>query len=280
MLFSYHTHSEYCDGRVSARKMAETAAQAGYSILGFSSHAPLPFETDWNMKWDQLESYCTTISSLASEWENKNLVILTGLEVDFISGLVSPADAAYSRTDIDYRIGSVHYITGLPGGVFTVDEPKDEFETHLKTATGGDAKPMWKEYYHTMIAMIEHGGFDIIGHFDIVKKNNENECWFDEEDPAYIDAAFEAVDAAGKAGCIAEINTGGIARGKISTTYPSKTILSRMQRSGVRLTLGDDAHDPSHLARYQRLALDAALAAGYKSIWYLDKERAWKELGI
>ena len=186
MLFSYHTHSEYCDGRVSARKMAETASQAGYSILGFSSHAPLPFETEWNMNWEKLESYCRTIRALASEWEDKGLVILTGLEVDYISALVSPADKAYNRVDIDYRIGSVHYITGLPGEVFTVDEPGDEFETHLRAATGGDAEPMWKEYYHTMISMIERGGFDIIGHFDIVKKNNENEQWFDEIGRAHV----------------------------------------------------------------------------------------------
>jgi len=260
--------------------MAAAAAAAGYSILGFSSHAPLPFKTSWNMAWTDMQPYAATILEQKEIWKPKSLSILLGLEIDYIPGLSSPADAAYRAIPLDHVIGSVHYVVGLPGGAFTVDDTAGEFERHLIKATGGDAKPVWKEYYKAMAGMIGAGGFDIIGHFDLVKKNNDHGRWFDEESPAYLDAAFEAADWAGESGCIAEINTGGIARGKTGNVYPSLPILRRMRKAGVRLTIGDDAHAPSHLGSYQHRAISAAAEAGYRSIWYMDTERAWKEIGL
>jgi histidinol-phosphatase (PHP family) len=280
MMFSYHTHSEYCDGKATAAEMSASAAAAGYSILGFSSHAPLPFKTTWNMDWTDLPAYAATILDQKAKWGPEGLCILLGLEIDYIPGLSSPADEAYRVIPLDHVIGSVHYVVGLPGGAFTVDDTAGEFERHLTKATGGDAKPVWKEYYKAMAGMIEAGGFDIIGHFDLVKKNNGQSRWFNEEAPAYLAAAFEAVDRAGELDCIAEINTGGIARGKTGSVYPSPAILKRMRESGVRLTIGDDAHAPGHLGSYQKRAIEAAAAAGYKSLWYLGQDRFWKEIGL
>lgn len=280
MRFSYHTHSEFCDGRATAAQMAEAAARSGYSILGFSSHAPLPFKTNWNMAWEDLEAYADEVARLKALWAPKGLEILLGLEVDYIAGLASPGDQAYRVIPLDNVIGSVHYIVGLPGGAFTVDEPAGEFERHLRKATGGESKPLWREYYRAMVGMIEAGGFDIIGHFDLVKKNKEKTKDFDEEDKAYLDAAFEAADRAGELGCITEVNTGGIARGKTGSVYPSLPILRHMRQAGVRLTLGDDAHAPAHLGAYQRRAVEAAEAAGYKSLWYRRGDGVWREIGL
>jgi histidinol phosphatase-like PHP family hydrolase len=53
-----------------------------------------------------------------------------------------------------------------------------------------------------------------------------------------------------------------------------------MREKGLRLTLGDDAHAPAHLGRYQAAAIGAAREAGYESLWYLDADRLWREIGI
>ncbi|HEY9053617.1 MAG TPA: histidinol-phosphatase [Rectinemataceae bacterium] len=280
MRFSFHTHSDFCDGHAKAAEMAAAAAREGYSILGFSSHAPLPFKTDWTMAREDLGPYMEELGRLKSFYAGSGLTILAGLEIDFIAGLVSPADAFFRTLDFDFTIGSVHYISSLPGGSFTVDEPAEDFEKDLVKATGGDARPLWKEYYRSLIAMMDSGGFDILGHFDLVKKNNSGGRWFDEEDKAYLDAAFQAADRAGELGLVAELNTGGIARGKTLSTYPSLPILRRMREAKVRLTIGDDAHSPKHLGAYQELAVDVARAAGYENLWYLDGKGIWKELGI
>ena len=260
--------------------MAEAAFEAGYSILGFSSHAPLPFDTTWNLKWPKLADYAATVRSLASYWKPRGMVILLGLEIDYIKNIASPKDKVYDVISPDFRLGSVHFVTGLSGDEFTVDESEDKFARHIASTTGGDASVIWKQYYANLIAMIENGGFDIIGHFDLVKKNNAQGKWFDEASKDYRDAAFAAVDRAAELGCIAEINTGGLARGKTDSTYPSAAILKRMKESGLRLTIGDDAHAPAHLGAFQEAAIRAAQQAGYKSLWYLDANREWKEIGV
>jgi histidinol-phosphatase (PHP family) len=279
MRFSYHTHTEFCDGKATAEAMAKAAFLSGYSILGFSSHAPLPFDTEWTMKRKDLSRYAESIQKERSRWEPQGMSILTGLEIDYIEGRCSP-DASFAPLIPDYRIGSVHYVTGLGDEIFAVDEGAEDFEAHLSKATGGDGEPLWKDYYLRVAHMIEAGGFDILGHFDLVKKNNAHGKWFDEESKAYREAAFEAATLAGEKECIAEINTGGIARGKIDAPYPSIAILRRMRESGVRITLGDDAHAPEHLGTYQARALEAAKASGYRSLWYLDGERIWKEISL
>lgn len=279
MLFSYHTHTEFCDGQAKASAMAEAAFEAGYSILGFSSHAPLPFETSWNLPWPRLGDYAATIRQLESLWAARGMTILLGLEIDFIKDVVSPKDEVYDVILPDFRIGSVHFLKGLAEDEFTVDESEKNFADHI-AGIGGDASIVWKQYYENLTAMIETGGFDIIGHFDLVKKNNAAGRWFDEESAEYRDAAFSAVDRAATFGRIAEINTGGLARGKTDSTYPSPSLLRRMREAGLRLTLGDDAHAPAHLGAYQGIAVQAAKEAGYRSLWYLDPQCVWKEIGI
>lgn len=279
MRFSYHTHTEFCDGRASAEDMAQAGFDEGYSYLGFTSHAPLPFDTDWNMQWKDIGAYADRVRSLASAWAPLGLSILLGLEIDYIEGVAAPGDTAYDGIKPDFRLGSVHFLNNLADDEFTVDEPADRFSAHM-ALLGGEASLVWKGYYESLMAMIEKGGFDIIAHFDLVKKNNAGCRWFDEDARDYRAAAFAAVDRASELGRIAEINTGGLARAKIDETYPSPAILGHMREKGLRLTLGDDAHASAHLGRYQSAGVAAAKAAGYKSLWYIDASLEWKEIGI
>jgi histidinol phosphatase-like PHP family hydrolase len=53
-----------------------------------------------------------------------------------------------------------------------------------------------------------------------------------------------------------------------------------MRESGVRLTIGDDAHAPEHLGSYQETAIEAAAQAGYRSLWYRGQDKSWKEIGL
>ncbi len=281
MAFSVHTHSTFCDGKADARTMAEAAFAHHYTHLGFSAHAPVPFKTRWNLPWERAQSYVETVRALAQEFEQKGMKIFLGLETDYAPGITMPDNPAYDVFGLDYRIGSVHYITAPGEEPFTVDEPQEEFARNvLRWEPDGDYRRIWKRYWQYMSEMIARGGFDIIGHFDLVKKNNPDGRWFDEQDPAYLDAAFQAVELAAEKQLVAEINTGGIARGKHHEAYPSVRILKRMHERGLRLTLGDDAHAPSHIGTYQHAAIDAARRAGYQSLWYLDAPGIWKEISI
>ena len=295
MRFSYHTHSSFCDGKASAATMAETAFQQGYSFLGFSSHAPLKFKTNWQMTWDSLSAYAAEIRSLGEQWSTQGMTVLLGLEIDSLgdrlrhtkppvgSSLSSdtwPGYPGYSAIQPDFKIGSVHYVQIGSAKAFTVDESAEEFARHANECAGGQSELIWQTYFRNLCAMIHNGGFDIVGHFDIVRKNNDDNRWFDEGSKNYRAAAFEAAELASKQDLVVEINCGGLLRGKTKAIYPSIEVLKFMREKGIRITFGDDAHAPAHLGPGQSIAADYAKAAGFRSIWFLDEKLHWQELAI
>ena len=78
---------------------------------------------------------------------------------------------------------------------------------------------------------------------------------------------------------MAEINVGGMSRGKVKTPYPSLPILRELRAEGVRITFSADAHAPEHLGANLDAARSLAREAGYGSIAVLSKGK-WTETGI
>lgn len=286
MRANYHTHCDYCDGRASAAAMAKAAAAAGYSVLGFSSHCPLPFPSEGNMKLSRLGEYRDEIRGLGREWADRGLEILLGLEIDYIAGLCSPRDEVFRSAGLDFMIGSVHYVE-LPGpGRFAVDYGKKFFEDRMARFSGRDqGRALYEAYYEALSTLIEEGGFDILGHFDLVRKNNgagpegAGGRWFDELSRGYLDAAFGAARLLKGSDIVAEINVGGMSRGKVSSPYPSLPILKELRGLGVRITFSADAHAPEHLGANLGAGRELARAAGYGSVAVLTKGK-WIEVGI
>ncbi len=273
MLTNHHTHCEFCDGRTTARLMADVARDAGFSILGFSSHAPLPFGTDWNMDGSRLGEYLSTIRSIAAEHESPRagkpaMSILVGLEIDYIEGLCGPADGRFSEARLDYSIGSVHYVSpaAAPAVGFTVDEPEEDFATHLESFYGGDAGALVEDYYAAVAACVRGGGFDILGHLDLVRKNNRGQSRFREDTERYRAAAMQAVDALAGTDIIVEVNTGGMARGKTDSPYPALWIARELKARGVAVCVNADAHQGSHLLANRDDGLRLAHEAGYRML--------------
>ncbi len=276
---NYHTHSTFCDGKADAATMAQAAHDAGYDILGFSSHAPLPFETSWNLPASKAEDYRAEIRRLEKEWKPKGLEILLGLEIDWIEGQSSPADHRFDSLGLDFKLGSTHFVKPGTGEPFAVDEPEKAFLEHLDREAGGDYHSIYRHYYRNLSSMILEGGFDILGHFDLVRKNNRNGVFFDEEGHDYLSAAMEAAELLSGRDFVVEVNTGGMARGKTRTPYPSLAIMKRLKKMEIRITFCDDAHSPAHFGKHWNDAKSLALAAGFRSIAIFSKG-IWSERDI
>lgn len=285
MRANYHTHCEFCDGRASAAEMAAAAAAKGYQVLGFSSHSPLPFPSEGNMELSRLGEYAGAIRSLGREWEGKGLEILLGLEIEWVKGISSPRDEMFRALGLDFSIGSLHFVE-LPGsGRFAVDLGQDDFESHASAFAGDDVgREVYRQYYSSLGELIEVGGFDILGHFDLVKKNNDASPegvgrWFDESSRGYLDSALEAARLLEGKDIVVEINVGGMSRGKVKSPYPSLPILRELKSVGARITFSADAHAPEHLGLNLDAARDLAREAGYDSIAVLSRGK-WTEVGI
>ncbi len=279
MRANYHTHTEFCDGKAAASAMATAAFAAGYKVLGFSSHAPLPFSTVWNMEESRLPAYIAEIRRLKGVWAERDLEILLGLEIDWIESLRGPGDPLFERASLDFRICSVHFIKPGSGDAFNVDAPLEEFEANAARETGGDGSLIYRSYYRALCGAIEAGHFDILGHLDLVVRNNGGGRWFDEDSAGYRAAANEALDLLGKSGAVVEINLGPLIRGKSKQPHPSLAITKRLRELGVPITFSADAHNVDHFGRSIESARELARAAGYTSIQVLSRGR-WSEVGI
>ena len=264
---NYHTHCYFCDGNGTPQQYLELALDKDLHYLGFSSHAPLPFDTDWTMDDERLKKYLYAIRELKGR--NTKTDILLGLEIDHIKGIVSPADKKWHVLGLDYIIGSVHF-PGLFGDeieYYTVDGSQETFDKLINEHFGGSGRKLVERYYRCVMEMVLAGGFDFIGHFDLVKKNNAGGRYFDQDSSWYKDAAHEVLEMIADKDLMLEINTGGMSRGFMQEPYPSVEILKTCKRLGIKLILNSDAHQPDDITYGFDQMIDIVRSTGYREIY-------------
>ncbi|MCL2211507.1 MAG: histidinol-phosphatase [Treponema sp.] len=275
---SLHTHTIFCDGRDDVETMCRAAYEKKLDSIGFSAHAPIDrqigAQSDWNLKDEKVAEYVSEVLAARERWHDK-LKVFLGYEADYIKGRRSPLDADITELNLDYIIGSVHYLfpadfNAKASGArfFTVDGSKEEFENGLNEGFNGDAKALMHCYYDAQLEMIEAGGFDILGHPDLLKKNcHGKNYWTDEEEAV---RQKEVALAAGKAGIIIEVNTGGINRKKISDVYPSLSFLRIISEYNIPVLITADAHCAGDINGNYNIALNTIKLADIKEHYILS----------
>ncbi len=264
-----HTHTTFCDGHDTVEALCKSAWEQGLSILGFSAHAPLPpesgIQTQWHLPMERLEAYIEAVQGAKKAWAGK-LAIYVGLEIDYIQGLCGPADHRFDAYDLDYRIGSVHYISKPDlSNYFTVDGPASEWEGGVQELFSGDYEAAAHAYWMNVEAMIQAGGFDILGHIDLVKKNHKP-WWNDHTPESYRRDVQRVLRSLQKKGIVVEVNTGAINRGTMNETYPSLGILREMRQFSIPVTINADAHSRAHLKGNYDRAIQVLQESGYEEI--------------
>jgi histidinol-phosphatase (PHP family) len=262
---NYHTHTRHCDGAGAPRDFAEAALRKGMPRLGFSGHNVLPFPTDWTMPAENLEAYLRETRELKPLYQGR-LEVFVGMEVDYIPGLTSPSNPGTRALGLDFVIGSVHFVGPRDGQhEWTVDGDRAELELALREGFGGDVRALVERYYLLLGEMARSARPDIIGHFDIVKKNNRDGSYFSEEAPWYRAAVEGALAAAAAAGSIVEINTGGLVRGTSGALYPSRWILERARDLGIPVMVNADAHAPDAIDGHFAESLALLRSLGFRT---------------
>jgi histidinol-phosphatase (PHP family) len=262
-----HTHTVFCDGKDDVETMCKAAFEKGFASIGFSAHAPVEHavgRTSWHLPQERLPEYLDAVRAAKQRWAGKIDVYL-GLEVDYIKGRMGPADRVYRELGLDYVIGTVHYVFPPGGGEpSVVDVPAEEFRCDLINRFGGDGEALSAAYWEAEAEMIRAGGFDILGHLDLVKRNNPGNRWFSTAAPPYSEKSAALVPLIAAAGCIVEVNTGGMNRGLLDEPYPSLRLLSLLCRAGIPAIITADAHETAHLGGHYREARETLLKAGYR----------------
>ncbi len=258
---NYHGHCNYCDGNGKIEEYVQKAIELKMPVIGISSHAPVPFDCFWTMKEDSLLSYDREVEQLKSRYSDK-IRILKGLELDFIPHWGGFNKQVLENIDLDYRIGSIHFVDRLSNGDFwSIDGSFDEFKVGLKDIFKNDIKAAVKRFYELTREMIKSEQFEIIGHFDKIKMHNISEPLFNESDDWYLKEVESVIELIKQKDIIVEINTKSFARNGL--LFPGSGIFSMLKKYDIPVTINSDAHFPDKLqSSYSEVAdllLDAEI---------------------
>jgi len=253
MIVDLHNHTPLCNhAEGSIDEYIQKAISVGTQHFGFSDHAPMDFDPKYRMQFQDMEQYEEDVLIAKEKYKGK-IEILLGYEVDFLEGHM---DQRVLNANVDYLIGSVHFIEG-----WGFDNP--EFIGKWEEQ---DIDEIWQKYFDTIEKMANSALFDIVGHLDLIKvfkfmpKKN------------ITDIAQNALLAIKSAGMVLELNIAGY-RKTVKEPYPSKSLLEEAFRLGIPITFSSDAHKPEQIAMFHDEIVSLAKSIGYTECAYFKKRK-------
>lgn len=262
---NYHTHSSFCDAVGKPEEYVLEAIKCGLKAIGFSSHAPLPFENNWTLQENRVDEYCRVIRSLKAKY--KNLIqIYLGLEIDYFAEYAGNGFSKYEELNLDYTIGSVHYGGERIAGEYTyIHTCEEDFLKILHNCFNNNVREFVCSYFQTVRDMVITIKPNIIGHLDLIKKFNCEDKYFSESQEWYKTEVLNTLKVIAENGCILEVNTSGIAKGFTQEFYPSTWILKEARKLNIPVMINSDAHRPQDINAKFLEAVEALIKAGYST---------------
>ncbi len=273
-----HTHSTYCDGKSTVTEMIEKAKELGFTSLGFSGHGEQGFDSNYAMDDGRELAYVQELRSLQ---QTEDLRIWVGVEEDI---LAPELVKARHRKQLDYVLCSSHYVhnpDGTPakmdGEWVAIDGSSAQMRQYVDRFMDGDGLAMVRHYYHTFCTALRAQRVDVIGHFDLIRKNAVKAKLFDENDPAYRRIALDALESIRGVGVL-EVNTGAMARGYMETPYPTLALLGAWREMGGEVTITSDCHRAEYLDFGFDTAMKLLCRAGYRRVLRLGSgSELWQD---
>jgi len=277
-LFNLHTHSRFCDGKEEPEEYVKQAVELGFHTLGFSSHAPVPFENNFSLKEEKMDEYFSTIRALDEKYKDR-INILLSMEIDYIPGITRTFAEFSKAGNLDYTIGGVHLVRNKEiEKLWFIDGSKQEtYDDGLQKLFNGHIRKGVEAYYGQIREMVATQKPDIIAHLDKIKMHNKNR-YFSEEESWYKDLAWKTLKyIASESNCIVEVNTRGLYKKRSDTFFPSPAILEQIHHLKIPITLSADAHQPNELNGYYDEALKLLKEIGFKELICFSKKGRIKQ---
>ncbi|WP_296824050.1 histidinol-phosphatase [Sulfurovum sp.] len=254
MRIDLHNHTTRCNhAEGTMDEYIQRAIELGIDIYGFSEHAPMDFDEEYRLLFEEMQAYTDDVLT-AREKYKEDIKILLGYEVDF---LPNHMDERVLNAKVDYLIGSIHFIDK-----WGFDNP--EFLSGWKDK---DIDEIWKAYFEATEAMAKSGKFDIVGHLDLIKIFK----FMPKQDIRFL--AENALKAIKKSNMVLELNTAGL-RKPIGEIYPSRPLLEVAYDLEIPITFSSDAHSIEHVGFGYEEATTLAKEVGYtKAVTFQGRDR-------
>lgn len=261
MKANYHTHTERCQHALGRdEEYVQAALAAGFDILGFSDHAPWPFQGGYvspiRMTMEDFPGYLASVKALREKYAGQ-LDIRLGLESEYFpryrDHMLRMRDAGVS-----YFILGAHY--------------NDSEEDHPYIGLDCRTDEGVLRYAESAVKAMRTGLFCYLAHPDLFMRHRRDE----EFSPACQEAADMLCQTAREMNMPLEYNLLGL-DGQLkgfSRGYPAKPFWDYARKYDNTVILGVDAHEPGNLSDLPlwEKGRENVLARGYRLVDHLNLE--------
>lgn len=241
-LYTLHSHTEFCDGRATMEAFARKAVEMGFTHYGFTPHSPVPIESPCNMSEANVSRYLAEVERIRNDYGDR-CRFYAGMEIDYLGPQWGPSSPYFQTLPLDYSIGSVHFIPAQDGSPVDIDGHFDSFARKMERNFHGDIHYVVETFYAQSHAMLDAGGFEIIGHLDKIGHNASHYQPGIEDETWYRTLADNLIDHVIASGVIVEINTK--AWELHSRLFPSPRLLKQLISANSPIIVNSDAHVPA-----------------------------------
>lgn len=269
--YTFHSHTEFCDGRATMEAFAREVVARGFTHYGFSPHCPLPIVSPCNMRREDVGRYLSEVDRIKGEYGG-HCRFYAAMEVDYLGESFGPSSWEISELPLDYVIGSVHFVANRKGRLVDVDGRFESFRRKMRDYFDDDIRYVCEAFYARSLAMVEAGGFDIIGHFDKIGQNAsyfqpgiEDEEWYQALVSDLVDRIISHNARHPERPLTVEINTKAYAdhSGRL---FPHPRHWGRLADAGVPLIVNSDAHVPALIDASREMAFSMLEQAGWPGV--------------
>ena len=245
-LYNLHTHKQVCDGHATMEEFVIEAIASGFTHLGFTPHSPVSVESPVNMTREQVVEYLNEMERLRAAYGDR-IHLYTSMEVDYVGTGDGPASDYFQQLPLDYRIGSVHFIPAIdnPDDMVDIDGKFLGFKDRMGEKFNGDIEYVVKMFFSQMMAMVDEGGFEIVGHMDKIGFNASQYRAGIDEEPWYDKLVMDLFENIMDHHLVIEINTKAwLQRNRF---YPNVKYFELLRRFNAPVVVNSDAHYPTLL---------------------------------
>ncbi len=253
-LYTFHSHTEFCDGRAQMLAFAREAVKQGFTHYGFTPHSPIPIPSPCNMTMDSVSRYFEQYKMICDELGNK-CRFYAGMEIDYLGDEWGPSSPYFQQLPLDFTIGSVHFIQNQEGEYVDIDGRYESFKRKMAEKFHDDLRYVVDMFFEQSHHMLNAGHFDIIGHFDKIAHNASHHQDGIEEESWYINQVNELIDHIIASGVTVEINTKAYAEHN-GRLFPDKRYLPRLIEAHVPIIVNSDAHVPALINASRNVGLE------------------------
>ncbi|MFM0349829.1 histidinol-phosphatase [Paraburkholderia sp. RL17-347-BIC-D] len=259
-----HTHTFYSKHAVgSVDEVVRSALERGIGVLTLTDHAPFHVDSRNRLLVSELDSYLEDIERARSAYRG-DITILRGLEFDYLPGSYESTARMLARHDLDFAIGSIHYV------------PMNGHDMVKVWELGRLNDPaVLERYFASLDELLECGLFDAVGHADTLVRGVPEPVICSYMEP--LAAAFA------RHGIAFELNASGLRKTTLDPllgqetetgwSFPSRVLMPMLIEAGASFTIGSDAHAPGDVGRGLQSMIDALVPLGLRTVSYFEERR-------